>query len=132
MGDTGGACLPERRVPRPATPPPDIDVEAWLRTLATVESLAPRVLLLTHFGPTYAPAAYLADYAAALQSWSDVVHTGLHSGASEAEQQAQLSALARSEIGDPPADMVALFEQASSSEQSWQGLARYWRKREGL
>ena len=132
MGDTGGACLPERRVPRPATPPPDIDVEAWLRTLATVGALAPRTLLLTHFGPTYAPAAYLADYAAALQRWSETVRAGLHSGASEAEQQAQLSALASAEIGNPPADMTALFEQASSSEQSWQGLARYWRKREGL
>mgnify|MGYP000878744771 CR=1 FL=1 len=64
MGDNGGVCMPGLPVPRPATPPPDIDIDAWLRTLDTVGALGPRSLLLTHFGPTYEPAAYLADYRA--------------------------------------------------------------------
>ncbi|MBS1968381.1 MAG: MBL fold metallo-hydrolase [Chloroflexi bacterium SZAS-1] len=131
MGDTGGACLPERPVARPATPPPDIDIEGWLHTLAVVEALAPQTLLLTHFGPTYSPSAYLNDYRAALVRWAEVVRAGLHSGVSEAEQQAQLRALSLAELGHPPNAMIDLFEQASSSAQSWQGLARYWRKREG-
>lgn len=131
MGDTGGVCLPDLPVPRPATPPPDIDIEAWLRTLAMVESLAPRALLLTHFGPTYQPAAYLADYRAALARWAELVRAGLHSGADEPAQIAQLRAQALADMGSPSAATLELFDQASAIELNWQGLARYWRKREG-
>lgn len=131
MGDNGGVCLPGLPVPRPATPPPDIDIAAWLRTLDTVEALAPQALLLTHFGPTDAPGAYLAGYRAALLRWADIVRAGLHSGADEAEQQAQLRAVARADLGDRAADGdVDHYERASSTDLSWQGLARYWRKRE--
>lgn len=131
MGDTGGVCLPDLPVPRPATPPPDIDVAAWLRTLDTAEALAPAVLLLGHFGPAYAPGAYLADYRAALVRWAEVVRAGLASGADEAAQVAQLRAQALAEMGNPAPATIELFDQASAIELNWQGLARYWRKRAG-
>ncbi len=130
VGDTGGVCIPDRLIPRPATPPPDIDIEAWLGTLDLLGSLAPRALLITHFGPMYEPATYLADYRATLLRWAEAVRAGLASGADEAAQIQQLRALARSDMGtDVSAQEVALFEQASSIELNWQGLARYWRKR---
>ncbi|MFN8501286.1 MBL fold metallo-hydrolase [Kouleothrix sp.] len=127
MGDNGGVCMPGLPVPRPATPPPDIDIDAWLRTLDTVGALGPRSLLLTHFGPTYEPAAYLADYRAALLRWAAIVREGLRGGADDASQMAQLRAVARADLG--AAGEVALFERASSTDLSWQGLARYWRRR---
>ena len=130
VGDTGGACRPDAPTPRPATPPPDIDIEAWQRSLDTLRSLDPTALLLTHYGPAYQPAAYIEDYRAELLRWAEFVRAGLASGADEATQIAQLSALATARL-DPaiaPAD-ITLYEQASSSALSWQGLARYWRKR---
>jgi len=132
VGDTGGVCIPGRMIPRAATPPPDIDVDAWLRTLDLLESLAPQALLLTHFGPAYQPAAYLDDYRATLRRWAEAVRVGLASGADEATQIERLRDVARADMGDVSADDIALFEQASSVELNYYGLARYWRKRAEL
>ena len=130
VGDNGGVCLPEWMVPRPATPPPDIDVDAWLRTLDLVESLSPTALLITHFGPTYQPGAYLGDYRAALRRWAEVVRSSLASGADEATQIERLRDVAMADIGaDLDANQLAQIEQASSVVLSYHGLARYWRKR---
>src|SRR5262245_43694445 len=56
VGDNGGIHLPGMPVVRPATPPPEIDLGAWQRTLGLLQSLNPRLLLLTHFGPIANPA----------------------------------------------------------------------------
>jgi glyoxylase-like metal-dependent hydrolase (beta-lactamase superfamily II) len=130
IGDTGGVCRPNAPVARPATPPPEIDIEAWQRTLDTLGTLDPQVLLLTHFGPAYQPGVYIEDYRAELLRWAEAVRVGLASGDDEAAQIERLRALARSRL-DPatPPEEVALYEQASSTELSWYGLARYWRKR---
>jgi glyoxylase-like metal-dependent hydrolase (beta-lactamase superfamily II) len=130
VGDTGGVSLPDLPIPRPATPPPDIDVDAWLHTLETLGALRPQALLLTHFGPTYTPETYLDDYRAALLRWADTVRAGLESGADEAAQIERLRAQARSDLGPGvSAEQIAHYEQATSFDLSWQGLARYWRKR---
>jgi glyoxylase-like metal-dependent hydrolase (beta-lactamase superfamily II) len=130
IGDTGGVCRPDAPAARPATPPPDIDIEAWQRTLDTLRALGPSVLLLTHFGPAYQPANYIEDYRSALLRWADAVQAGLASGADEAAQIARLDELAQSSLGPAAsAEDASLYEQASSTTLSWQGLARYWRKR---
>jgi len=130
MGDTGGICLPDAPVARPATPPPDIDIEIWLRTLDAVESLGPQALLLTHFGPTYEPRAYLEDYRSALHRWAAVVREQIEAGADEAGQIERLRAQSRADLSPGASDdVISLYEQASSVEMNWQGLSRYWRKR---
>ena len=130
IGDTGGVCRPDAPVARPATPPPDIDIEAWGRTLDTLRSLNPTALLLTHFGPAYRPPSYIEDYRAALLEWAAVVQAGLASGEDEASQIARLDALAQQSFGPAgSAEDATLYEQASSTTLSWHGLARYWRKR---
>ena len=49
-GDAAGVrILPSRSV-LPPTPPPDLDVEAWYRTLEQIERRAPERLALIHFG----------------------------------------------------------------------------------
>jgi glyoxylase-like metal-dependent hydrolase (beta-lactamase superfamily II) len=130
VGDTGGVCRPGAAVARPATPPPDIDLEAWQRSLDMLRLLDPSVLLLTHFGPAYQPLAYLEDYRATLLHWADVVRAGLTSDTDEATQIAQLDQLAQANLGpQATGEDITLYEQASSTALSWQGLARYWRKR---
>jgi glyoxylase-like metal-dependent hydrolase (beta-lactamase superfamily II) len=130
IGDSGGVCRPSVPVARPATPPPEIDIEGWQRTLDTLRALDPSVLLLTHFGPAYQPAAYIEDYRAALLLWAATVQQGLASGADEDAQIARLSQLAQRSLGPATAAHDAsLYEHASSTVLSWHGLARYWRKR---
>src|SRR3954469_12864894 len=50
VGDVAGVRIPPYPFEVEATPPPDIDVEAWLDSLHTVASWNPQTLGLTHFG----------------------------------------------------------------------------------
>src|SRR5215216_4142874 len=50
VGDVAGVRIPPAEYVMAPTPPPDIDVEAWDRSLDTVAAWAPEALALTHFG----------------------------------------------------------------------------------
>ena len=133
LGDTGGICLPDAPAAIPATPPPDIDVEAWLHTLAIVGSLDPRALLLTHFGPAYEPGAYVEDYGAALRRWAETVREGLASNLDEPAQIGRLRDLVRAALGrEASPGQLAHYDHAAPVDQCWQGLARYWSKRSNV
>ncbi len=51
VGDTAGMKLTESGVILPPTPPPDIDVEAWRRSLDAIDAWQADTLFVTHFGP---------------------------------------------------------------------------------
>jgi glyoxylase-like metal-dependent hydrolase (beta-lactamase superfamily II) len=133
VGDCLGVRLPGVPFTRPATPPPDIDLEAWQGTLDKIAGLGPRRLMLTHFGPFDDVAFHLADYRERLQRWAALVLAGLESGRSEAEQIAAFEAMGGAEAAgvDGPA-RAALEQQSGNLAANWRGLARYWRKRRGL
>src|SRR5215207_5641495 len=50
VGDVAGVRIPPAEYVMAPTPPPDIDVEAWDRSLDVVDGWAPEALALTHFG----------------------------------------------------------------------------------
>jgi glyoxylase-like metal-dependent hydrolase (beta-lactamase superfamily II) len=130
IGDNGGIHLPGMPVIRPATPPPEIDLAAWQRTLDLLRSLDPRLLLITHFGPIFNPAEHIEDYRTRLLRWAEVVRAGLDGGADEAAQIAQLRAYLDAEAGPAVSEAdKETYQQAAPVELCWHGLARYWRKR---
>ena len=133
IGDNGGIKVPGMPFATPATPPPDIDIAAWGRTLDALEAADPQVLMLTHFGPSFDPQTHIADYRARLGHWAEFVRAGLASGGTDEEQVARLKALAVDSLGDgiSLADKES-FLQAAPLDQCWQGLARYWRKQAEL
>ncbi len=49
-GDMAGVRIPPFETTWAPTPPPDIDIEAWLDSLHTIASWNPQSLCLTHFG----------------------------------------------------------------------------------
>ena len=59
VGDVGGVRIPPSDTVWLPTPPPDIDVELWRRSIATIAALEPARLLLTHFGPIEDPPRHL-------------------------------------------------------------------------
>lgn len=128
VGDVGGVRLPGSSYARPATPPPDVDLEAWDRSLQMLRELNPDRMCLTHFGPVSDPQAHLAQYHERLWRWAEVVRTGIEQALDETAQVALLQTQAQSEIQDAPEE-TARYEQATPLFQSWQGLARYWKKR---
>ncbi len=130
IGDNGGVRLPELPFARPATPPPDIDLEAWDGTLLMLDELMPSWLMLTHFGAYADVESHITDYRARLAHWGEYVRKGMESGASEAEQLAALERLVSQESAGLSQEVQdALFQQTGALSSSWHGLARYWRKR---
>jgi glyoxylase-like metal-dependent hydrolase (beta-lactamase superfamily II) len=117
-GDVAGVRIGDGPV-LPPTPPPDIDVEAWERSLETIGGWQPQGLGLTHFGP-------VEDSLAQLER----VRVQLHRQVELAARQdpdafaAALSEQARAEAGQ---DGQALI-QAAPPDQLYLGLDRWRRK----
>jgi glyoxylase-like metal-dependent hydrolase (beta-lactamase superfamily II) len=112
-----------------ATPPPDIDLELWMRSLDTIDAWNPTSLLLTHFGRVTGARAHTARYRMILQETADTVRRSLAEGESDEARAAnfasRMRADARGGLSEPEA---AALELAAPFEQIWAGLARYWRK----
>ncbi|HEX4626552.1 MAG TPA: MBL fold metallo-hydrolase [Solirubrobacteraceae bacterium] len=114
-GDVAGVRIARDQPIVPPTPPPDIDVEAWLQSIDTVQAWDPAALALTHFGAYEDVAAHLDTLRAALRKQADWVRD---------LDEPEFRARRRAWVDDAP-----VYEQAAPSDQMWQGLERYWRKR---
>jgi glyoxylase-like metal-dependent hydrolase (beta-lactamase superfamily II) len=121
VGDVAGVRIPSRPFTLAPTPPPDIDVEAWERSLLTVADWRPRRLCLTHFGRVEDVAPQLERLRRALRSNAKRARRGDRERFL-AEIEAEIEA-----EGDPEA--AERLRQAAPPEQLWMGLERYWRKR---
>jgi glyoxylase-like metal-dependent hydrolase (beta-lactamase superfamily II) len=121
-GDAAGVRIPPGRYIAPVAPPPDIDVEAWERTLDAIEERRPERLLLAHFGAADDPRYHLEELRSALRTWAERAREG-----SEEEFVAAAEADVRAAADQATAD---LFQQAGPFWQSYAGLRRYWDKKE--
>ena len=120
-GDAAGVRIPPGRYVAPVAPPPDIDVEAWERTLDAIEERRPTRLLIAHFGIADDPGPHLADLRAALRTWAERAREG-------SEDEFVRAAEADVRAAADPAT-AELFEQAGPFWQSYAGLRRYWDKK---
>ena len=68
-GDVVGIRLPGQSYVRPPTPPPEIDVEAWMQSIGYVRELAPKSLWPTHFGDYDDVERHLGELEQRLQDW---------------------------------------------------------------
>jgi glyoxylase-like metal-dependent hydrolase (beta-lactamase superfamily II) len=130
VGDTAGIRLSDDGFILPPTPPPDIDLPAWHRSLALIGQWAPDTLFVTHFG-AYGPSApHLATLAEHLEMVSEIARRSLErDGSDEAREEwfaEELRHLLRRRL---TASEVDAYEVAGRFDISWRGLARYWRKR---
>jgi len=121
VGDVAGVRIPPAEHTLAPTPPPDIDVEAWLDSLHLVATWNPAALCLTHFGRVTAVEDQLHRARTALLDKADAVR-----GEGEEEFVRRLDA-ELSEAADP--GTAQRFLQAAPPDQLWKGLERYWRKR---
>jgi glyoxylase-like metal-dependent hydrolase (beta-lactamase superfamily II) len=114
-GDAAGVRIQPSRSVLPPTPPPDVDVEGWYRTLEEIERRAPERLALIHFGFADDVSRHLAELRARLDTWSGRVEEGM----SEEDFVAAAKA-------DLPPDEADGYDRAMPFWQSYQGLKRYW------
>jgi glyoxylase-like metal-dependent hydrolase (beta-lactamase superfamily II) len=123
VGDVAGVRIPPAEHAFAPTPPPDIDIEQWLRSIDVVRGWQPTALGLTHFGRVEGDVgAHLARVESELLRASDAAR-----GATEAEFVAAHRERLAAAVDEVTADR---FHQAAPPEQLYAGLTRYWRKRE--
>ncbi len=97
-GDAAAIRLPGQAVLMPATAPPEIDLEAWPRTLDALEAARLDALYLPHFGPVDDVADHLARLRAALLAWADVVRGGIAAGEDDDALAVRLERFLRAEL----------------------------------
>jgi glyoxylase-like metal-dependent hydrolase (beta-lactamase superfamily II) len=68
-GDAAGVYIPDTADLRPATPPPDFDLEVALASLRRFAALQPTRLLFSHYGPVTDPARTLDRSAEEIRVW---------------------------------------------------------------
>src|SRR6476620_5850990 len=122
VGDVAGVRIPPSDLVLAPTPPPDIDVEAWDRSIDTVAAWDPSRLVLTHFGVVDDPARQLAACREALHAEADLV-----ARTDEDEFIAQLDARVRAEAPE----VAEQLAQAVAYHHIHKGLTRWHSKRGG-
>lgn len=120
VGDMAGVRIPPAELTVPPTPPPEIDVEAWLASLEVIAGLRPRRLHLTHFGEAE-PDAQLALVAEALRRNAEL--------ARDRDRVAFLREFEARIEGEVDQGTATRLRQACPPDQQWAGLERYWLKR---
>jgi glyoxylase-like metal-dependent hydrolase (beta-lactamase superfamily II) len=119
VGDTGGARIPPHQLVLAPTPPPDIDIAAWERSIAAIKAWEPAALAITHFGE--APPEQLDACLEALYVQRDL--------AAEHDQEGFVAAMAeraRAACGEDADAMLA----AAPPDHLHMGLTR-WREKFG-
>lgn len=117
-GDVGGVKVGAGPV-LPPTPPPDIDVEAWLASIERLAAFKPRQLAVTHFGTHDDVHAHLGLLIAELERLAALAQLG--------DEAAFQAAIRRTLEG---LDEEAAYLAAMPPETLYAGLARYWKNRD--
>ena len=132
VGDTAGVQVIPGGFVLPPTPPPDIDVPAWSRSLDLIEQWRPDTLFLTHFGPSGQAGAHLAELRDHLQLVERLARQVIAATSDDAARESQFIALLRREIGHlATADDLRTYEMAGRFDLNWRGIARYVLKSSG-
>ncbi|MCW2937892.1 MAG: beta-lactamase domain protein [Actinomycetia bacterium] len=80
VGDAAGIYIPETADVRPATPPPDFDLDTALASLRKFQDLRPQRLLFAHYGPVLAVEETLDRSAEELRLWVETVRSAHDAG----------------------------------------------------
>jgi hypothetical protein len=129
-GEAIGSHLPWVDVYRPALPPPEVDVEMALASVARIRARATR-LLTSHFGPIEDPEEGCDRAAARISAWSETVRE-LSAATDDidriAEALREQAASEHLEDAGVPIDL-SRYDALGSIRMNAAGLERYWRKR---
>jgi glyoxylase-like metal-dependent hydrolase (beta-lactamase superfamily II) len=123
-GDVAAVLIPATNLIVPPTPPPDIDVEAWLESIELVEDWKPERLAITHFGAIDSPPEHLAAVRARIAEEAQLARE-LDEASYERRHRALVAT--RADTEEAAAELI----HCVPPQYQWRGLDRYWRKRDG-
>jgi glyoxylase-like metal-dependent hydrolase (beta-lactamase superfamily II) len=128
-GDAVGVRLPDAGVLRPATPPPDFDLDLALHSLRRFAERRPAGIALAHYGLVPSPATVLEEAAETLSRWAAVAERAWRDGRDVAA--ALDSAFAADLVGVDGSHQEKL-ETLNGVHSNAAGLRRWLEKREGV
>jgi glyoxylase-like metal-dependent hydrolase (beta-lactamase superfamily II) len=131
VGDAVGVLLPDLGVLRPATPPPDFDLEQAVHSLHRFAELRPEHMVLTHYGPVADAQATLAEAEDMLHGWVEVAERVIEDAA-DAGIDDVAAALAEAFALDPETLPEGIREKAeilNGVHSNAAGIVRYLRQR---
>jgi glyoxylase-like metal-dependent hydrolase (beta-lactamase superfamily II) len=130
-GDALGIHPPDVPVLRPATPPPDYDLELAIESIERIRALAGELLLFSHFGPVR-EVDRICDLAARrFREWTETVGRAMERTRDLDEIVAILDAESRRDLetgAEATLDLDRL-EVLSSVRMNAMGIVRYWELR---
>ncbi len=127
-GDVAGVRMPGVRYVRPPTPPPELDIDAWVASIAKLRALDASGLCLTHFGLFRGNLDWhWNDLERRLVGWGQLIREQLDKGASEAAILQLIKSRAAEEFKALKVNASA-YDVAVSYESLVAGYVRYWNK----
>jgi glyoxylase-like metal-dependent hydrolase (beta-lactamase superfamily II) len=134
VGDAAGIYIPETGDLRPATPPPDFDLDVALASLRTFGALQPARLLFSHFGPVTAVDETLERSAEEIRLWVDETRQARRAGMDLDHAAAMVAERTRQRytvLADGyDAEVSAKFERISSAQANVAGIMHWLDKTE--
>jgi glyoxylase-like metal-dependent hydrolase (beta-lactamase superfamily II) len=131
-GDALGIHPPDVPILRPATPPPDYDLELAIDSIERIRGLAGELLLFSHFGPVR-EVERICDLAARrFRDWTETVGRAMNRTQDLDEIVAVLDAESRRDLetGAEATFDLDRFEVLSSVRMNAMGILGYWKRRD--
>jgi len=127
-GDVGGLRIPGVAYVVPPTPPPDIDIALWKRSLDTIRGLGADRLLVTHFGIHEGVAEHLDELEGRLERWWDLAEETLGMGGDVGTLEALLVDLDDTEMARAEVESTirSHYRAACPMFMNASGLVRAW------
>jgi glyoxylase-like metal-dependent hydrolase (beta-lactamase superfamily II) len=132
-GDAAGVYVPETADVRPATPPPDFDLDLALSSLARMQDTQATRLLFSHFGPVTDVPATLDKSQAELRYWVEAVAVA-HAESPDVEHVIAMVRAKDRELHPEfyaDAARVEKFDELSGIGANVHGIIRWLDKRAG-
>ena len=128
VGDSMGVYLPEAGLLRPATPPPDFDLDLALQTLDRYRERNPTGLYLTHFGAAPADRDLLAEARDKLVWFGEIIRSEMQDSTDLDVLAKRLEERTAPEYGAAMADpeLRRKFESLNAFRSSAAGYLRYF------
>lgn len=132
VGDALGVFLPDVRILRPATPPPEFDLELAVESIGRVAERSPSRLLFSHFGPADEVTELCRLATQRIRGWAEIVEQALTETEDVVEVVRILKERTAAEMtpasGPEQGQIQDRYEVLSSYEMNALGLMRYLKK----
>jgi len=128
-GDVAGVCIDKGMVVPPC-PPPDINLEHWLKSIQLIRGLNLERIYLTHFGEIVQISAHLDKLETCLNDWAHWMkpHAIANTPLEEVTPKFQAYVAEQLKTFGITEEGVKQYETANPSWMSVAGLIRYWKK----